>query len=66
MQSNESTNDPLGLNRRDVLVLGFFMLVVIGVFGQLALEASAGRLLTREPESYYALVTDAFFLVNYT
>jgi len=61
MRSNESTNDPLGLNRRDVFLLGFFMLVVIGVFGQLALEASAGRLLTREPESYYALVTDAFF-----
>jgi len=61
MPSNQSAGDPLVLKKSDGFVLGLFMLVVIGVFGLLAFEASAGRPLTRDPESYYALVTDAFF-----
>ncbi|NBQ58881.1 MAG: hypothetical protein EBU32_10985, partial [Opitutaceae bacterium] len=61
MQSNRSAGDPLLLKNSDGFALGLFMLAVIGVFGLLAFEASAGRPLTRDPEGYYALVTDAFF-----
>ena len=61
MPSNQSAGDPLVLKKSDGFALGLFMLVVIGAFGLLAFEASARRPLTRDPESYYALVTDAFF-----
>jgi len=66
MQSNRSAGDSLVLHKSDRFALVSFMLVVMGVFGLLAFEASAGRPLSRDPEGYYALVTDAFFLVNYT
>jgi hypothetical protein len=61
MQTTESTNRQLVLTVRDWVLLGFFMLVVTGIFGRLAFEASAGHVFNREPEGYYPLVTDAFF-----
>ena len=61
MQSNRSTGDSLVLYKSDRFALVSFMLVVMGAFGLLAFEASAGRPLSRDPEGYYALVTDAFF-----
>jgi hypothetical protein len=61
MQFNWSADDSLVLKKSDGFVLGLFIIVVTGMFGWLAFQAAAGRLLTSEPEGYYSLVTDAFF-----